>query len=118
MKIVAEFNEQAGIQQLEDAANSKITDPALNVRYSLFARHCMGPNAVEAVRAHLDSGVLAKLAAKQVSVYFNPIKVTDWTNHGYTCVLLAALAMNLGCRAYSELKGYHIMIYNTYNEFL
>ncbi|PIA94113.1 hypothetical protein CB0940_08063 [Cercospora beticola] len=116
LKVVANFNKEAGLQKLEDEANANVSDPALKVCYSMYAKLCRGVGAVEAVRNHLDSGVLAKMAAAQIKAYYNPTKMSEHTCQGYTCVIFAACAMSLGCKTYLNLKGYH-MFFNTYNKF-
>lgn len=78
LDVVAKFDRAAGLKELEDAANATEDLP---VKYSIYAKKCSSPAAIEAVRKHLDSGVLAKLAAKQVANYFNPIKSSDFTNN-------------------------------------
>ncbi|PPJ53063.1 hypothetical protein CBER1_11626 [Cercospora berteroae] len=117
LKVLAKFNKEAGLQQLEDEANAHISDPALKVCYSMYAKLCRGVGAVAAVCKQLDSGVLAKMAAAQVKAYFNPTKMSEYTRHGYTCIILAACAMSLGRNTYLDLKGYH-MFFKTYNKFL
>lgn len=114
LDVVAKFDRAAGLKQLENAANANGEG---SVKYSIYSKQCSSPSAVEAVRKHLDSGVLAKLAAKQIANYFNPIKTSDFTNHGYTCIILGACAMSLGCTTFESLKGYH-MFFDTYKKFM
>lgn len=105
LDVVAAFDKKAGLKKLQNQVNAITSDPAKHVTYSIYAKQCSGPHAVESVRKHLNSGVLAKLAAKQIQSYFNPLKVSDWTCQGQTCCILAACAMSLGCITFTDLEG-------------
>ncbi|KXT07044.1 hypothetical protein AC578_7175 [Pseudocercospora eumusae] len=117
MDVVARFDKESGLKRMEQTFNAAASDLTKHVTYSVYAKQCSGPNAVEIVRKHLDSGVLAKLAAKQVKAFFNPLKASDFTCHGQTCCILAACALSLGCTTFNELKGYK-MFFDTYAKFI
>ncbi|KAF2207045.1 hypothetical protein CERZMDRAFT_102743 [Cercospora zeae-maydis SCOH1-5] len=92
LKTVAKFNKEARLQEREDEANANISDPALKVCYSTYAKLCRGVGAVEAVRKHFDSDVLSQAEGGLASLSLLLLVVT-WQ------------------------QGYH-MFFDTYNKFL
>lgn len=109
---IDELDAEAKIPELAEAAIAKAkadklpvpikktprgieSDPTYGVRYSIFGGSC---SDIEAVRKHMDSGVLASMIARlQQGLRPAEVEESSGPDPNYTIVLLGACAMTLGC---------------------
>ncbi|EGP88687.1 uncharacterized protein MYCGRDRAFT_37720 [Zymoseptoria tritici IPO323] len=106
LNLVAEFDDQAGLTELELAAGGKDRYTVHSfprpphacddeIRYSLYAKLCSDP---EKVRQYLDSGVIGRMMDQygRELVEANKFWQTDAYGPGYQLIILGCCAMTLG----------------------